>query len=558
MRGKLSGYLDVAKLFKVVLRVLFLTAASFFVYILIGGQEVFVSSERLQISLQSDKNGEGCYLFLPSFAGVSDVAVWLPEEGKAGRLIEREEGTADGSGEKGRQSYNGEAAECGASKGRVLIQSGEKVLEAEVLQSQNMPCLWVETEEPLEELEADKEKESGGKLTLYLPGGRKAFQGEIEAMHGHGNSTWYENKKSWQIKLSAKASLLGMDPAKKWLLISNIKDPSMMRNKLFLDMAKECGLPGALSCEWVDLYVNGEYQGLYLLSEKVDVASGRLEIGDLEAENKELNGDVESYQNYTLAGAEETLLQGWFLFENPKNIEGGYLLEMEYPVRYAAEPSKFLTRNGQYVVVKSPAYASVEEIQYIYAFVQDFESALFAKDGYLPEGEALDPGRTGISYTEMMDMDSFAGRYVLDEISKNIDANSSSVFFYKPRYADKLYAGPVWDYDLALGNSGGWGEADELHQPEGFYANLAGWNKTLYEKPEFYAAVEQNYQKNYGLWLEKFLEKGYDEYKEQIKVAAHMDNRYRGIDTWEEGSEEMREFLEKRKKWLDEQWGNGQ
>jgi len=123
-----------------------------------------------------------------------------------------------------------------------------------------MPCLWVETEEPFEELEADKEKESAGKLILYLPGGRKAFQGEIEAMHGHGNSTWYENKKSWLIKFSGKASLLGMTPSKKYLLISNVKDPSMMRNKLFLDMAKECGLPGALSCEWADLYVNGEYR----------------------------------------------------------------------------------------------------------------------------------------------------------------------------------------------------------------------------------------------------------------------------------------------------------
>lgn len=532
------------------LRVLFLAAASFFAYILAGGQEITLPAEKLQIVLQSDKNGEGSYLFLPSFAELSEVAVWLPGEQKVGEIIGGGEGITKGAGTLWQDVYDK------ASEGKVLIQTGNQVLEAEILQSRNMPCLWVETKEPFEELEADKEKESGGTLTLYLPGGRKAFQGEIEAMHGHGNSTWYENKKSWQIKLSAKASLLGMKPAKKWLLISNVKDPSMMRNKLFLDMAGECGLPGALGCEWADLYVNGEYQGLYLLTEKVDIAPGRLEIGYLEAENKALNGDVESYQNYTLAGEEETLLQGWFLPENPKNIEGGYLLEMEYPVRYAAEPSKFLTRNGQHVVVKSPSYASVEEVQYIYAFVQDFESALFAKDGYLPKGEELDQGRTGIFYTEMMDMDSFAGRYVLDEISKNIDANSSSVFFYKPRYADKLYAGPVWDYDLALGNSGGWGEADGLHEPEGYYVNLAGWSKTLYEKQEFYAAVEKCYQRRYAPWLEKFLEKGYDEYREQIGAAAKMDNRYRGIDTWETGTAEMKEFLEKRKEWLDGQWGD--
>lgn len=549
MRKKFSGYLDFTKLFKTIWRVLFLAAASFFVYISAGGQETVWQAEKLRICLQSDKNGEGNYLFLPSFVSLSDVTVRLPEGEEEGKVVPYEEAGDILTPNSGRESY------AEASNHKVLIQTENRTLEAEVLQSQNMPCLWVETEEPFIELEADKEKVSAGRLTLYLPGGRKSFQGEVETMHGHGNSTWYENKKSWQIKLSEKASLLGMAPAKKWLLISNIKDPSMMRNKLFLDMAKDCGLPGALSCEWADLYVNGEYQGLYLLSEKADIAPGRLEIGNLEAENKALNGDVTGYQNYTMAEGEETWLQGWSLPENPENIEGGYLLEIEYPIRYAAEPSKFRTGNGQYVVVKSPAYASAEEIQYIYAFVQDFESALFEEDGYLHAGEALDPGRVGTSYTEMMDMDSFAGRYVLDEISKNIDANYSSVFFYKPRYADKLYSGPVWDYDLALGNSGGWGEADELHDPEGFYVNQTGWNKALYEKPAFYEAVEKCYQENYSLWLEKFLEEGYDEYKEQIKAAAYMDNRYRGIDTWEEGTEKMREFLEKRKNWLDEQWG---
>lgn len=435
------------------------------------------------------------------------------------------------------------------------IFTGAGEAEASVYRSGNVPALFLETEEPLEELQADKAKVSEGKFTLYLPGGQEAGRGEIVQMHGHGNSTWYENKKSWLVELSHRTSLLGMSSAKKWLLISNAKDASMMRNKIFLDMSKDCGLPGALSCEWVDLYVNGEYQGLYLLSEKVDIAAGRLEIGDLDRENKELNGDVTAYMNYTIPG-EETLLQGWFLPQNPKDITGGYLMEMEYPVRYAAEPSKFITRNGQHVVVKNPAYASVEQIQYIYGFVQDFESALFAENGRISQGEELDISRAGASYTEFIDIDSFARRYVLDEISKNIDANSSSVFFYKPRYVDRLYAGPVWDYDLALGNSGDWGDAENLHDPEGFYVNLEGWSRALYEKPEFYAAVEQCYQEDYAPWLEELFESGFDEYKEEIRQAAERDNQYRGVDNWEKDAEEMRVFLEKRKKWLDEQWGS--
>lgn len=525
-----SKKIDYVKISGRILRCIFLAGAAFFICLFTGVHRAS-SSGTLPLLLQSNEKGEGCYLFLPSFAELSDAAIRLPGDGSETETVFEE-----------------------LSPGRILVQAEGQTVEATVCQSEDMPCLWLETEEPLEDLQADKETECAGKLTLFLADGKVAWQGEILSMHGHGNSTWYENKKSWQIKLSQKAPLLGMSSAKKWLLISNAKDPSMMRNKLFLDMAKDCGLPGALECEWVDLYVNGAYQGLYLLSEKAEIASGRLEIGDLETENSGLNGDVESYMNYTLAAGEETLLQGWFLPEDPENIEGGYLLEMEYPVRYAAEPSKFQTRNGQNVVVKSPAYASVEQIQYIYAFVQDFESALFAGDGCLPAGEELQQDSAGIAYTEMMDMDSFAGRYVLDEISKNIDANASSTFFYKPRYADRLYAGPVWDYDLALGNSGGWGEAEDLHDPEGFYVNLSGWSKALYEKPEFYAAVEECWQKRYCPWLEGFLETGYGEYREKIRAAAEMDNCYRGIDTWEDGSEEMRIFLEKRKEWLDEQW----
>lgn len=515
------------------LRALILITATFFVYIMADAGEA-KTGKKLQISLQRNKYGEGCYLFLPSFVKLSDVKVAGFEGQREDAVFSLEE-----------------------TEGRILVKDREGRTTAEVWQSDNMPCLWAETEAPLEELEADKKQESAGRLTLFSPGGRVVWQGEMEAMHGHGNSTWYENKKSWQIKLPDKTSLLGMKPAKKWLLISNVKDASMMRNKLFLDMARECGLPGALSCEWVDFYLNGAYQGLYLLSEKPDVASGRLEIGDLEEENKALNGDIKSYANYTLAVGEETLLQGWFLPKNPENIKGGYLLEIEYPLRYAAEPSKFLTKSGVNVVVKKPAYASAEQIQYIYGFVQDFESALFSADERLPEGEAIEKSRTGMAYTEMIDMDSFAGRYVLDEISKDIDANTSSAFFYKPRYADKLYAGPVWDYDLALGNNGGWGEAEALHDPEGFYVNQAGWHKALYESPAFYETMRTQYQKSYRPWIEKFLKKGFSAYQEKIAQAAKMDNCYRGIDTWENGADEMRLFLAQRKEWLDKQWLDG-
>ena len=101
MRGKLLGYQDVVKITKMMFRLLLLPAASFFVYILAGGREIPVSAERLRISLQSDKNGEGCYLFLPSFARLPDVTVLMPKGQEEGIIVSYEEtGAAPAQREK--------------------------------------------------------------------------------------------------------------------------------------------------------------------------------------------------------------------------------------------------------------------------------------------------------------------------------------------------------------------------------------------------------------------------------------------------------------------------
>lgn len=81
---------------------------------------------------------------------------------------------------------------------------------------------------------------------------------------GRGNTTWKLDKRPYQFKLSSKAKVLGMDKAKTWLLIANRQDTSMMRNKAVYDLANAMG-EWAPDGRWVDVWIDGSYQGCYLL-----------------------------------------------------------------------------------------------------------------------------------------------------------------------------------------------------------------------------------------------------------------------------------------------------
>lgn len=494
---------------------------------------VSFSQKTAKISWQRDEEDSASYLFLPSFANLSRVFVRINGETEAsldGIQLEKDNAVFMRNFQPGSHEIEVDGEKCGF----ILMQSA------------HLDTIFIRLNRPLSWLQENQENYSDGTMEIYAADGTRSYRGNLEKMNGHGNSTWYERKKSYALRLSEKAALFGKEQNKKYLLISNVKDGSFLRNKLFYDMADTVGIENTVESGWTDLYVDGIYQGMYLLTEKIDVSSGMLDIGNLELESRELNDlPVESYSNFTVLSGEETVLQGWNLEKDPADISGGYLLEMDYPMRYAGEPSKFRTEHGQYVVIKSPAYASAGQATYIRDYVQAFEDALYAEDGRNTAGK---------SWTDYVDMDSFVKRYVLDEISMNIDAGYSSTFFYKPRHEDKLYAGPVWDYDIALGNAGGWGEEAGVGQPEGFYVNKSGWFEQFYHKPEFYEEVKKVYRKEYKDYLEMLCDTGIEKYQDYTDASAAMDNARWSKDNRKEEVLFLKDFLEKRKAFLEQDW----
>ncbi len=118
-------------------------------------------------------------------------------------------------------------------------------------------------------------------------------------------------------------------------------------------------------------------------------------------------------------------------------------LELSY--RYTDSGSGFVTKGGQAVLLKTPEYASRAQVRYISSLVQRFENAIMADDGIDPE--------SGKHFFEIADKDSLVGKYLIEEISKNLDANRTSYYLYKYNdyISEKLFFGPVWDYDNAYG-----------------------------------------------------------------------------------------------------------
>ena len=201
---------------------------------------------------------------------------------------------------------------------------------------ENEGRLWVESS-------PDKSNKAKGSMILQNEDGSVVYNDALTQIKGRGNSTWEKEKKPYQIKLSEKTDLLQTgskdNKSKTWVLLANYMDPATMRNTLIYNLGLELGMDFCMENSWVNLYYDGEYRGCYLLSEKVEIGSGRVDITDLEEQNEEANedGDIAELPvelGMTANGAAYTYCAG---MNSPENITGGYLLEMEFDTRVEAE-----------------------------------------------------------------------------------------------------------------------------------------------------------------------------------------------------------------------------
>ncbi len=418
-----------------------------------------------------------------------------------------------------------------------------------------------------------KQNLEAGSALIMSPDGIAEYQGGVESIRLRGNSTTSYSKKNYNIKLDSKANIAGMGKAKKWVLVSSVKDHSLLRNQIIFDMARYVGLPFSLDLVPCDVWLNHVYNGEYILTEKIEIGSNRIEINDLKKETEKVN-DAE-LDTYPQAGAQK-LKYGeakyYAIPNDPDDITGGYILEYEnYQKRYEDDPSAYTTERGKVIVVKEPKEISKAQAEYIGSFIQGYENAIFAKDG-------IDPV-SGKHYYEFMDFESLVLKYMLEEIAKNEDGNASSQYYFKPSDKESTvgFAGPAWDYDVTFG---GFAPKDKttLLNPKGFYQNRNSssqyWWPQLCAKSEFADAVIMMWNERYSPAIKILLGeandpqgrlRSIDEYASEIIESANMnfvrwpihytdENVARTGRSFEANIDYLKDFIQKRFGFLEENW----
>ena len=385
-----------------------------------------------QLCVEWYEGADAMYLFVPESINLEQANVYFTANSDV---------YADGV-----EITSGSSAAFLADKSEVTVTSGNASYKLKIIAISDVSTVFIETESgSLDYVHADKENKENGEITIIGADGNVECDGELEYIKGRGNSTWGLDKKPYNIKLDKKANLFGMGKSKKWSLLANYADASLLRNSLAFTAAENAGMAYTPKFEPVDVYINGEYMGAYLLTTRVEVDETRVNIDNLEDLNEDANPDVEDIEALPrggVYGSYSGYLEGtrkWIeIPNNPEDITGGYILELELPGRYADEVSGFVTLNSQPVIFKSPEFASQNETVYIASYYQLFEDAVYGNKGIDAIGEYCN-------------IDSLVDAYVFNEWVANHDAGLTSTYLYKPA-GDTLYAGPVWDFDRAFGN----------------------------------------------------------------------------------------------------------
>lgn len=513
----------------------------------------WIKSKKLEINVRLFENAQDeiSYLFLPGYSAAQNVFIDL----NGADYARFDDGTDEIDIKNGKALSSlkeNTVYECTIFRDGTVCRD----MKLCIMYSQNLPTLFIETESgSMGWIDADKQYKEPGEFLLVDSNGSVACISDLKHITGRGNETWQKPKKSYGIRLSEPADLLGMGKTDHWILLSNVTDDVYIRNKITYDMAVAADMEGAPESAFVDLYVNGIYHGLYQLSEKVEIDQERVSIRNLELENKKVS---HNYRSAELFGND--FLKGVLLDKEPVDITGGYLIERDVYSKYKEEISGFQsTVSKEYYTIKSPERASKEEAVYIQNLFSEMEAAVRVPDGINP--------KTGKSYLEYIDLSSFVEKYIIEEISKNNGGGASSSYFYKPndRVSNKIFAGPVWDYDKAYGERGSYNA--NPRDLEYMTQRLEGTTlfRELNKHAEFRKAVAACYADFFSGYMREIYEEKIDAYYRQIEAAAAMDRVRWSVhyseNGWDgeivEGLQKVKEFVRERKIFLDEVWIEG-
>ena len=267
----------------------------------------------------------------------------------------------------------------------------------------NLPTVVIHTANNQEPY--DKEHEIDCYISIISNNGTQLVA-DTATIRERGNASRTFPKKPYRIKFAHKQQVLGSPAkAKKWTLISNYGDKTLMRNQLAFELSRRFGMPYTPFCQYVDVVLNGDYKGTYQLCDQIEVRKNRVDITEMTPQDN--SGEA---------------------------LTGGYLFEVD---AYAEdEPNKngvFYSTYGTPFSIKSPDEDSIttQQKNYIRSQYNQME--------------------TDNGWKQKLDLKTFLRHFLVGEVSGNTDTYWS-VYMYKHRSNDTLYVGPCWDFDLAFDN----------------------------------------------------------------------------------------------------------
>ena len=416
-----------------------------------------------------------------------------------------------------------------------LAREGERVALSEWesvvfnASASELPKLYIDAAVDFADIDRETWVDANYRLTL----GTKQFEsGEFEgtgSVKGRGNSSWGYAKKPYSIKLSGKASLLDIPKTKKYAIIPSYWDGSLMRNYITYKIWQGLvGIDYVPKCEFVDVYLNGEYNGIYLLTERIDVEKNKIDIEEADAEN----------------------MTGGYLIEKDVNGRIDFDEDLWFNCPYWANQAK------DYFVMKAPEPDDAELARAMRDYLED----------YMQDIHDCIIGENGVNYLDYVDTDSWVDFIIVQEIAKNIDGNmKTSCWMYKDRDDDHLYMTAPWDFDFAYGLIS-WNNQSEAHNDvvdcppadtyDGFMiVNSSNpWMDKLYDtKPAFRRTLMERYTA-YRYTLIEDMFAMIDEqaaYLSQVQAANYQLWPHRQFHT---GVRNLRNWLTGRIEWLDSQW----
>lgn len=457
---------------------------------------------REDISVWSE-DGENYYAFFPSYAGLSDVSLRL--NGSSELFL---------NGQLLTEDYDLSALELETPyQLRYSADGAVRTARLTFLQSANVAAMYIHTASgSMDQIHADKAHKENAGIVLVDAGGHVDYAGGgNDKIKGRGNGSWTRDNKPYILQLSGANAMLGMAPAKKWILLSSSLDVSNIRNKLVYDFAEQTNLYWTPDCEYVDLYLNGEYAGLYLLTEKIEISEARLDLN-----------------------------------------ENAYLFALETAVAPDNLGDHFSTESGQKIEISNPAHLTDQEIDGFHTYIQSVENAILSGSGGL---------------FDKIDLDSWVRKYLIEEIFINLDAGLNSQYFYLDEgLSAKIFAGPIWDYDNTLGNKP-W---LAIQNPACFYASKAQhspvsntpWYAALYHNEIFYQRLVEIYQSEYLPLLDDLIDHGISALSDRIERAAVNNNirwasLLKGRESYQEDVQYIQTFLKERVGFLNSAWIDG-